>query len=194
MSPIENHKFYEDQTFKGAEITTALQIKCTEFCDCEFVDCKFASISFFDCIFENCTFDNCDLASSSIKHTAFRDVIFTECKLTGIQWTEAVLPLDVHFRRSILNYSGFVGVDLRNAEIVRCQLKDVDFSETNLSKTDCRYSDFSGARFNNTNLSYANLTRATGYSIHPAGNILRKTKFSLPEAISFLNALDIILE
>ncbi|MFT5701440.1 MAG: fluoroquinolone resistance protein [Desulforhopalus sp.] len=194
MFRIESHRYYEDQTFKAAEIATAPQMQCTEFCDCAFVDCKFASISFFDCIFENCTFENCDLASASLKHTSFRDVIFTESKLTGIQWAEATLPLDVHFRRSILNYSGFVGVDMRNAEIVRCQLKEVDFSETNLSKTDCRYSDFSGARFNNTNLSYANFTRATAYSIHPASNILRKTKFSLPEAISFLDTLDIILE
>ncbi|PHR25190.1 MAG: hypothetical protein COA36_14385 [Desulfotalea sp.] len=194
MLPFTNHSYYEDHTFQAEEIQTAPQIKCAEFCDCAFVDCKFPGISFFDCIFEGCSFDNCDLTSISIKHTSFRDVLFTETKLTGIHWPDAALPLDVKFKQSILNYSNFIGVDLRSVDLVHCQLKEVDFTETNLTKADCRYSDFSGARFVKTNLSYTNLTHATGYSIHPAGNTLRKTRFSFPEAVSLLDNLDIILE
>jgi uncharacterized protein YjbI with pentapeptide repeats len=75
-----------------------------------------------------------------------------------------------------------------------CQLKEADFTEANLSKADCSFSDFLGARFINTNLTRANFTNATNYSIHPHGNKLCKTKFSLPEVLSLLDVFDIIIE
>ena len=166
----------------------------TEFSDCIFENCKFFKISFVGCTFENCKFKNCDLASASINHTSFRGVQFIDTKMTGIQWPDASIPLDVTFKRCLLNYSGFIGVDLRNTEIIECQLKEADFSETNLTNANCSYSDFTGARFINTNLTRANFKNATNYAIHPHGNKLCKTKFSLPEALSLLDVFDIIIE
>ena len=194
MITIASHTSYDDLEFSGDAVTIAPQLQYTEFCRCTFKNCRFSEISFFACVFENCSFDTCDLSSASIKQTSFRGVIFIETKLTGIEWNETSIPFDADFRQCILNYSSFMGVDLRNAEMTECQLKEVDFTETNLSKADCRASDFTGARFVNTNLSHTDLRQAVGYAIHPEGNILRKTKFSLPEAISLLDAFDIVLE
>ena len=191
---IDSHSLYEDEFFSGIKIDKGLKIFDTEFSDCTFKNCKLFQISFFDCTFENCTFENCDLASASLKRTSFRGVKFIGTNLTGIQWADASIPLDVNFKRCLLNYSGFIGVDLRNTEIIECQLREADFTEADLSKANCSYSDFSGTRFINTNLTRTNFTNATNYAIHPHGNKLCKTKFSLPEALSLLDVFDIIIE
>jgi fluoroquinolone resistance protein len=191
---IESNSFYEDQSFSGIHAEEGLRIVDTEFSECTFNSCKLFKISFSDCVFENCEFENCDLASALIKRTSFRGVNFIDTKLTGIQWADATLPLDVNFKRCLLNYSSFIDVDLRNTEMIECQLKEADFTEANMSKTNCSYSDFTGARFINTNLTRANFTNATNYAIHPHGNKLCKTKFSSPEVLSLLDVFDIIIE
>jgi uncharacterized protein YjbI with pentapeptide repeats len=94
----------------------------------------------------------------------------------------------------LLNYSSFIGVSLTNTELTNCQLKEVDFTEANLSRANCASSDFTGARFVNTNLEYTDLSSATNYAIHPDGNTLRKTIFSLPEAMSLLEVYDIVIK
>ena len=52
---------------------------------------------------------------------------------------------------------------------------------------------FPEATYLNTNLSEANLSQARNYLIDPGLNELKKTKFSLPEAMSLLYNMDIIL-
>lgn len=191
---IKNNFVYEDRSFSGIIAQEGLKIVGTEFSGCTFSSCKLYKISLYNCTFEDCEFDNCDLASASIKHTTFRGVKFVDTKLTGIQWPDAAMPLDVHFMSCLLHYSGFIGVDLRNTAMIACQLKEADFSEANLTKADCSYSDFSGARFINTNLTRADFTNATNYAIHPHGNTLCKTRFSSPEVLSLLDVFDIIIE
>lgn len=190
---LESYSVYDDLLFSKIELSKKTKIVESEFEDCVFKNCKFFEVQFFNCRFENCTFDNCDLASVSIKHSSFRDVTCIDSKLTGIQWADASIPLDLAFHNCLLNYSSFIGVDLRKTELLRCQLKEVDFTEANLSKANLQYSDLTGARFINTNLEYTDLTNAINYSIHPDGNKLRKTKFSLPDALSLLDVYDIII-
>ncbi len=191
---IDNNESYEDIIFSGIRRDEGHEIIDTDFYNCTFQNCNFFENSFLGCMFENCAFENCDLALVSVKSTSFRNVKFIDTKLSGIQWADAAFPLDINFKRCLLNYSGFIGVDLRNTNIIECQLKEADFSEANLSKTDCSFSDFSGARFLNTNLTRADFTNATNYAIHPHGNKLCKTKFSLPDALSLLDVFDIIIE
>ena len=191
---IESNSSYEDLIFSGIQGDEGNEIIDSDFTNCTFENCKLYKNSFSECTFENCKFVNCDLAMALIKHTSFRGVKFIDTKLSGIQWAEAAAPLDVHFNRCILNYSGFISVDLRNSDIIECQLREADFSEANLTKANCSYSDFSGARFINTNLTRANFTNATNYAIHPNGNKLCKTKFSSPEVLSLLDVFDIIIE
>ena len=50
------------------------------------------------------------------------------------------------------------------------------------------------SRFNHTNLTEADFSDATHYNISAVDNTLKKTRFSLPEAISLLYSLDIILK
>lgn len=87
-----------------------------------------------------------------------------------------------------------MGLNLKGIKIVECVAREVNFSDTNLTKADLRSTDFSGSRFINTDLTSADFSNATNYSINPAHNKLKKTKFTLPEAMSLLYGLDIILE
>lgn len=191
---FDDGMLYEEQIYSEIVLSENTKIFEVEFFDCKFIDCKFFKVIFFNCRFENCIFQNCDLGSISIKHTVFNDVLLLESKITGVQWPDAGIPLDVKFRKSLLNYSSFIGVDLKNTELIDCQLIEVDFTETNLAKANCRDSDFAGARFVNTNLEYADLSHASNYAIHPQGNKIRKAIFSLPEALSLLDVYDIVIK
>jgi len=193
-STLFNFEHYEEQIFSKINLPQNTRFSEIEFHDCKFINCKFPKVTFFDCRFENCDFQNCDLSSIIIKHSVFDCVIFEESKLTGIQWADAGIPLDVKFRQCSLNYCSFIGVDLRSTEMTNCNVKEADFTETNLSRSDCRYSDFTGARFVNTNLEYTDLSYASNYSIHPDGNKLKKTVFSSPDVLSLLDVYDIVIK
>ncbi len=193
-SDLLDNDFFEDEIFSGIHLCQNTKLTKVEFHGCTFINCKFSKVIFFDCRFENCIFQNCDLSSILIKYSVFDGVLFEESKLTGIQWADVGIPLDVKFRQCFLNYCSFIGVDLRETEMTNCIIKEADFSETNLSKSNCRYSDFSGARFANTNLEYTDLSYASNYSIHPDGNKLKKTVFSSPDVLSLLDAYDIVIK
>ena len=193
-SALFNFDHYEEQVFSKVNLSEDTKISKIEFHDCTFINCKFSKVIFFDCRFENCDFKSCDLSSILIQHSVFDCVIFEESKLTGVQWADAGIPLDVKFRQCSLNYCSFIGVDLRNTEMTQCNLKEADFTETNLSKADCRHSNFTGTRFVNTNLEYTDFSDASNYSIHPDGNRLKKTVFSSPDVLSLLDVYDIVIK
>ncbi|WP_419175371.1 pentapeptide repeat-containing protein [Desulfosediminicola sp.] len=191
---ILDYEMFEDEMFLDINLPQHTKFVEVEFCDCKFVNCKLSKVNFFNCRFERCSFTNCDLNSISVKHTVFDDVLFEESKLTGIQWAETGIPLDVIFRQCSLNYCSFINVDLKGTEITNCKVKEADFSEANLSRADCRHSDFTGTRFVNTNLEYTDLSDASNYSIHPGANKLKKTVFSSPDVLSLLDVYDIVIK
>jgi uncharacterized protein YjbI with pentapeptide repeats len=71
--------------------------------------------------------------------------------------------------------------------------KDVDFREVDLSGVDFTGTDLADSLFADTNLTEADLSKARNYTIEPVKNILKGAKFSLPEAMSLLFNLDIVL-
>ena len=79
-------------------------------------------------------------------------------------------------------------------KIINCEAKEVDFIETDLTGGVFTGTDFEGSRFFKTNLTNADFKGARNYMIDARNNTLKKTKFSLPEALSLLNGLDIIIE
>jgi fluoroquinolone resistance protein len=143
---------------------------------------------------ENCSFADSDLGLVKILNSGLHDVTFFRSKLVGIDWTKANKHMSVGFKSCNLSNVSFFGINLSKTNFIDCQLRNVDFAEANLSRCVCRGSDFKEARFSNTDLSYADFTNAQGYLICPNSNTLKKTRFSLPEAVSLLSGLDIIIE
>ena len=145
-----------------------------------------------------CTFQQCDLSLIHVDHSAFNEARFEDCKIAGVDWTQArwgtiigVEPLN--FFRSTLNYSTFIGLKLKQIRIVDCTALDVDFTDAALVKAVCTGTDFSESRFMRTDLTEADFTGASNYAINPTANTLKKTKFALPEAVNLLYSLDIVL-
>jgi len=173
-------------------------IKAKTIVDTTFTRCVFAEAVFQECLFHNCVFEKCDLSMLQVKNSQFTGVQFDSCKMMGINWTEAAwqkggLLRPISFHDCTLNYASFFGLKLKDLKLTHCVAREVDFGEADLTGGVFAETDFAGSIFMHTNLTEADFTSAANYRISPSDNVLKKTKFSLPEAISLLYALDIIL-
>jgi fluoroquinolone resistance protein len=189
---------YDRVTFKKLDIRQET-IKQKTFQECIFTQCTLNEVSFDNCKFLKCTFKECDLNLMKVKNSTFSEVEFENSKVVGVNWMEALwgksnLLGSINFTDCTLNYSTFIGLTLKKMRLIRCLAKDVDFAEADLTQSNCTGTDFSDSRFHHTNLTEADFTDATHYNISATLNTLKKTRFSLPEAISLLYSLDIILK
>jgi fluoroquinolone resistance protein len=191
---------YDTQTFKNERFSKE-RIQSEEYYDCIFTNCTFIETVFQDCIFRDCHFKGCDLSLAQFPSTSFANTLFESSKVIGVNWCEAKwntrgsrVKKSINFVDCVLNYSVFMGLNLERILLRNCVAKEVNFEETNLTGADCTSTDFSASRFAHTNLSEADFTRASNYSIRVDENVIHQAKFSLPEAISLLYSLDIVLE
>ena len=74
-----------------------------------------------------------------------------------------------------------------------CSAVEVDFREADLSRADFSGTDLSNSLFSKTDLSGADFSQARNYHLDPGQNKLKGAKFSLPEAMSLLYAMEIDL-
>ena len=192
--------FQEDnfaEEFRDLDLSAA-EIFSKEFEECTFINCDFSDARLRRCIFDRCRFIKCSMGVMKVDGSRFSDVLFEECKLTGIDWTKAaysdiMLGSPFTFLNSVLDYSSFYGLTLQELVMRECRVKDADFRESDLSRADLRESDFSDSLFRNTNLSGADLTLAENYRIDIYVNTIKGAKFSRYEALCLLESLDITL-
>lgn len=197
-STLKEHNGAE---FKKLTVPKTQMLTGIEYNDCTFSQCVFQEVAFRDCKFHRCVFKKCDLSLAKFDGTLFTETKFEDCKLLGINWTvsawgkskvAAMKPVD--FTGCALNYNVFMGMSLRRVVMTKCTALDVGFEDANLSEADCRETDFAGSRFVRTDLTGADFRRARNYSISPATSKIKGAKFSLPEAMSLLDGLGIVLE
>ena len=74
-----------------------------------------------------------------------------------------------------------------------CQISYCDFENNNLTYSNFEGTEFKNTFFKNSDLSFASFKNATNYNINPNINIIKKAKFSLPEALSLLDVYDVEL-
>jgi uncharacterized protein YjbI with pentapeptide repeats len=181
------------ETFTEADWSEQ-EIVGVEFDSCTFRNCAFAKASLLRCRVLDCAFESCDFSLLKVINTRFRDVRFKDCKMIGVNWTVISSAFDLAFEHCLLDYSIFTSLDLRRTRLIRCSAREADFSESNLREAVCTRTDFQAARFSNTDLSKSDFRGASNYHIDLSVNKIRKAKFSLPEAISLLQGLDIDIE
>ena len=190
---------YTNQELKGVVYKNG-SVSLKEFNSCLFVKCSFNETVFRECHFRECTFRKCDLSLVHFKDCSFSDTRFEDSQVLGVDWTETAwatskfsLTKPVDFLNCVLNYSTFMGMNLKQINITKCIAREVSFEDANLTEANCSFTDFTNSRFLHTNLTGADLTGAKNYTIAAHLNILKKTRFSLPEAMSLLYSLDIVL-
>jgi fluoroquinolone resistance protein len=186
-------KSYYQEKFNHLSLTRekfdSLSFEECEFTGCQFIECHFALSRFLNCIFNACI-----LSAVVAKDSRFDEVQFNGCKVIGMDWTLAYKVRDLQFMQSQINYSNFRFLKLAKIKIVKCEAKEVDFIETDLSGGEFQETDFEKSRFFKTDLTRANFKGARNYFIDPRNNTLKKTVFSMPEAMGLLHGLDIVLD
>ena len=189
---FEQNEYYKEKFSKldlSHEIFRFKSFEECEFNNCSFIECKFEKTRFL-----NCTFNHCILSAVVPMNCRLNEVKFTECKVIGLDWTKAQKVSEIEFHQSQINYSNFKLMALPKIKIIQCEAKEVDFTEADLSQGVFRGTDFEKSRFFKTNLSQADFKDAHNYYIDVNNNTLKKTHFSMPEAINLLRSLDIILD
>jgi fluoroquinolone resistance protein len=194
---IRTQAHYGDQVFKDVHLGHA-QLVSTEFYDCVFVRCRFVESLFQDCRLVNCTFQRCDLSLVQVPGSTFSSTRFENSNVIGVDWTQADwaamrLGNPIGFFESAISHCTFIGLSLRGIQIRDCVARDVDFREADLSHADFAGTDLSQSLFVHTDLTEADLSRAHNSRIDPGQNVLTRARFSLPEAMSLLYSLDIVL-
>jgi fluoroquinolone resistance protein len=181
-----------EQDFDSIDLKKAL-ISQSEFQSCDFNRCDLSQSVFTDCRFDDCTFQACDLSLVKFKEVHLRNSTFVGSKLVGIDWTGVSKTFSVDFRDCVLNLSNFSAMNLKKRKIINCLAREVSFAESNMTECDCKLTDFAGSVFSKTNLTKADFTDARNYTIDVRANTIAKMKLSLPEALSLLETLGIII-
>lgn len=166
----------------------------------EYEKCNFNSIDFTDkdlseFIFTDCTFNGCNLSMVSIHKTVFRDVAFRDCKMLGLRFdTCQEFGLSFSFDGCQLDHSSFYQRKIRKTAFRNSQIREVDFTEADLSGVLLENCDLLNAHFERTILEKADLSTAYNFSIDPEGNRIRKAKFSVSGLAGLLGKYDIEIE
>ncbi|MGI8549249.1 MAG: pentapeptide repeat-containing protein [Dehalococcoidia bacterium] len=199
MATLASNLYYAQQRFLHVELVRE-KFSSIEFDACMFERCAFSECSFYRCTFLNCQFKNCDLSLIQVPNARFNSVHFKQSKLVGIDWTKAGtskadrLLMSVSFDECVLDYGSFLGLHLREMQLVNCSAREVDFSGADLTGATCAGTDFSASTFLHTNLEKADFGGARNYTIDPTANRIKGAKFTLPEALSLLRSFDIRIE
>ena len=194
MDILSNNKssYYKENFESLTYLSKTIQDR--EFENCTFEKCRFVECVFENCKFIDCTFSNCSLSAIKPFNSQFTDIVFKDSKIMGLDWTKAKNIRQLTFERCDLSYSNFSLIKLHNLKLLECVAKDVKFDGADLSLGVFTKTDFSNSIFSNTNLTGTDFRKAFNYDINFNFNKLTKAKFSIPEALSLLNSLDIILE
>lgn len=188
---------YLSETFVDKDYANS-EITAREFDACTFQGCNFNEAVFSKCKFIDCHFIACNLSVAKVLQCRFADVEFRECKLIGIDWTKAnwssmVIHSPLKMYQCIISDSSFFGLALKEIVMEECRAHDVDFRNANMSDGNFTYTDFSNSLFGKTNLSGADFSEASHYTIDILKNELRGARFSRFEAVSLLEGLGIEL-
>ncbi|PZR28705.1 MAG: hypothetical protein DI538_24710, partial [Azospira oryzae] len=146
-------------------------------------------------VFMECEFRGCNLSMVKLSKTALRVVRFKECKLVGLHFDDCHdFLFEVAFDHCNLHLSIFFRKKMKKTRFVNCDLREVDFSETDLGMAVFTNCDLAQATFDNTILEKADLSTSYNYSINPDGNYIKKARFSKEGVIGLLDRYDIVIE
>jgi len=127
-----------------------------------------------------------------VGEAVFTNAVFRGCKLMGVDFSKVrKFLLSMSFEECNLNDAFFFGLSLKGIRFSNCSMEEANFSEAMLAEANFGGCNLTGAIFDRTNLERADFTYASGYSINPENNRIRKAKFSIPGVIGLLNSYDI---
>ena len=190
--------FGAETSFRGRTFSkldaSAHAFEDLEFDACVFVECSFSGGALKRWHLTDCRFENCDLTAARLTAARLRGVKFRNCRAGGVNWAGASSLDDLDFEHCVLDHGVFANAKLPRFSAVDCRLREADFAEADLRSAVFTKCDLLGSRFFGADLSAADLRGAFDYLIVARQTKMKKTRVSLPEAVSLLSGLDVILE
>lgn len=169
---------HEGKTFDKI-VYLSKEIQNREFEQCTFRSCDFSESNFSRNRFTDCTFIGCNLAMIKLSHATLNTVIFKECKISGVNFSECEdFLFDVRFENCLLDYASFLKKKMAKTHFIHTSLKGADFSGANLKNAVFDQADLERAVFDQTALNEADFSTAFNFDIDPERNMLKKAKFS----------------
>lgn len=193
MASFGIEKYYSDETFNRLQLTGEIFSEI-EFEKCTFEKCSFVQTAFVKCKFIDCLFQGCMLSAVDMKGCVFLETAFENSKIMGIQWFKVEKVRAPRFEKCDMELCGFSHMNLKEIIMKNSVAKECNFMESDCTGGDFEGTDFQKSIFQQTNLTEASFKRAFNYAIDFNANTLKKAKFSLPEAVSLLSGLDIVIE
>jgi uncharacterized protein YjbI with pentapeptide repeats len=184
---------FRDRTFKDFDASTHA-FEGQEFDACLFKECSFAGAALKRWHLTDCRFENCDLTAARLTGARLRGVSFKNCRAGGVNWAGTTSLDDVSFDHCVLDSGVFSNLKLPRFSAVDCRVREADFAEADLRGAIFTKCDLLGSRFFGADLSAADLRGAFDYLIDARQTKMKKTKVSLPEAVSLLSGLDVVIE
>jgi uncharacterized protein YjbI with pentapeptide repeats len=181
-------------THFGAADSAALRLSGARFEDCSFERCELRERDLRGARFVDCSFVATDAALATVIDCALVRVRFRECRLSGINWSVANKLESVTFDECQIDDAVFSGLSLHECAFTRCMVRRAAFRETNLSKVSFRGSTLTGAEFVHSDLRGADFREAVDYTLNPSENRVEGARFSLPDAVTLLAGLGVIIE
>ncbi len=167
------------------------------FSSCVFESCDFTNCNLTGKEFRECVFDRCNLALCKLANATLIDIEFTHSKLVGSDFSAVRKPAFsqpfILFDDCLVDLCNFSGLPMKGAKFDGCTVRNCTFGQTNLSQASFDRTDLEGTTFHHADLTKADFSSAKNYAIDPTANTLKKTRFSLPEAVSLLRGFDIEL-
>jgi fluoroquinolone resistance protein len=193
MGAFDERQQFSDETFSRLTVGGE-NIAGKIFEKCAFEKCRFLECVFTGCKFVDCTFANSMLSAVKFVDCSFLETSFADSKVIGTDWTKAANLRALAFSKCDVTLSNFSFLKLPSFSLTDCMAKEASFLEADCANANMEGTDFESCTFLKTNLTGANFKRAFNYSIDFNYNVLKKAKFSMPEAASLLQGLDIVIE
>lgn len=150
-----------------------------EYYQCTFINCDLSNSNLSAIRFEQCRFESCNLSLIKVNNTAWQEVYFIDCKMTGVDLSKShPFALSVGFERCMLTYCSLVGMRLRGTLFLHCLLQEVCLADATLTEAQFRECDLHLAEFDHTNIEKADLSTSYNYTIDPNRNKIRGARFS----------------
>lgn len=187
-------KEWENETFNGIQLIES-DLSNMRFEDCDFVDCQLIDCNLRNASFNNCSFTRSNLSNSPADLCLWGEVLFSECKLIGIDFSNSKkLLFSIRFDDCQLTMCNFSKLKLTETIFKGSQVKECDFFEADLQSADFAGCDLEGSVFESSDLREADFANASNYKIDPTKNKLRHARFSMPEVLSLLEFLELEID
>lgn len=186
--------YIEEKHFKKLHFSETT-LEAGDYENCTFMECNFSKVDLSKFNFQDCVFKTCDLSLVKLGDTGLKNVKFENCKLLGLHFDDCNdFLFEVNFTGCTLNLSSFYKRKMKKAVFRNCQLHEIDFTEVDFTGAIFDNCDLSGSIFMNSILEKADFTASHNYTIDPESNKIKKAKFSLAGLPGLLQKYDVVID